>query len=440
MKALIDGDSLVYTIGFACQKDVYQAVEVLDAETGEVIVHEEFPSKTACLTFIETPPASLKGIELVVGKRIIVSPPQHAFHTIKIVIQKICQAAKADTYKVYLTGKQNFREALATQMGYKHNRINKPKPELYQAIRDYLQQIHRAQMIHGMEADDALAISFTMSQDKSKPINTSKDPNVPVWRWPEDAIICAIDKDLRTVPGKQINFSKHVANEDGSYKAIFVTEPEARYNFWTQVLTGDTSDNVLGLPKCGPKIAAKILEGAQTEVEYFDRVYAAYRKFYGEEWFDYYHWQAYVDSTAAYSKRQLRPIEELEAHPEWKLKGHAITMLLENARLLWMLRKPINQDGSHWWMPPKSFEEIMASPSKPTSEPGPVPEAPPPEVAAPTPPVTLAAQNSAAPPRPGEYNEEGGVLSPLVKEKRDADRARFDALMVLGIFERSFAL
>ena len=435
MKALIDGDSLVYTIGFACQKDVHQVIEVVGddplTQEKEVIIHQEFPSKTAALAYIEQQPSDPV---LTLGKRIVVSPPEHAFHTVKVVIQKIAQAAKANTYKVYLTGKNNFRETLATQMGYKHNRLDKPKPELYQHIRNYLVTVHKAQMINGMEADDALSIVYTQSLS-GQLVNTSKDPNVPVWRYPEESMICAIDKDLRTVAGKQINFSKHIADADGKYKQIVITEHEARYNFWKQVLTGDTSDNVLGIPGVGDKKAVAILEGAQTEVEFFDRVYAAYCKHYGNEWFTYWHWQAYTDSTAAYKKRQLRPIEELEQHPEWKLQGHALTMLLENARLLWMLRKPINQDGSHWWMPPKSFEEILASPSKPASEPGPVPEDPPPAPAAPAP-VALAPEPGPPPPPPAEYNEEGTKLSPIVQAQRDAERAHIESFD--NIFDKDF--
>ncbi len=69
-----------------------------------------------------------------------------------------------------------------------------------------------------------------------------------------DTYIVTADKDLLQVPGKHYN--PYVPNP--SIRTI--TPEEGTYNFLTQVLTGDSTDNYPGCPGIGPKTAAKILD------------------------------------------------------------------------------------------------------------------------------------------------------------------------------------
>lgn len=342
MKACIDGDILVYTIGFACQKNIYTLRD------DEGIVYGEFETKKAALDYLEVNQHLPGDIEVVVS--IDVSPPEHAFYTVKKTIQRIVQGITEHSgmpcsrYTVYLTGEGNFREGLATIMGYKMNRADKAKPLLYEPIRDYLINIHKAVVVRGMEADDALSI-VNFRWENGVLINTSKDPDNPVWRKPERVCIATLDKDLDGCPGDHFNFTK---DKERYYR---VDPTEANRFFYKQLLTGDSSDNILGIPKVGPAAANKLLKDAETEEMMYKIVLAQYQKFYGVEEFEYWHWQAYTDPTASYSKRVLKPEEDLK--PEWKLKGTAESMLLENARLLYMLRQPVNRNGDHLWNPPK---------------------------------------------------------------------------------------
>ena len=73
MKVLIDGDSLVYTVGFASQKNIWQARDP------EGIVHCENEAKQTVLTFVEDQEGAIG--ELEITRRIDVSPVEHAFHT-----------------------------------------------------------------------------------------------------------------------------------------------------------------------------------------------------------------------------------------------------------------------------------------------------------------------------------------------------------------------
>ena len=65
------------------------------------------------------------------------------------------------------------------------------------------------------------------------------------------AVCCSIDKDLLQLPGRHYNF---VAKEE-----TVVTPKEAVINFYGQVLSGDPTDNVLGLPGVGPVRARRAL-------------------------------------------------------------------------------------------------------------------------------------------------------------------------------------
>jgi 5'-3' exonuclease len=55
-----------------------------------------------------------------------------------------------------------------------------------------------------------------------------------------------------------------------------VSEEEGMYFFYTQLLTGDKVDNIHGVHKVGPVKALKILEGATTEQEMWERCLEAY--------------------------------------------------------------------------------------------------------------------------------------------------------------------
>ena len=152
---------------------------------------------------------------------------------------------KCDDYKAYITGRGNFRNEIAVTEPYKGNRKDAKRPIHYDAIRTHLQRLG-AVLVEGQEADDAVAIDATESGG-----------------W-----IVSIDKDLDQVAGWHYNFVKH--------EEYYITEEEGLRNLYTQVLTGDRTDNIIGLKGIGPKKAAKLLEDCKTEREYYDACLKAY--------------------------------------------------------------------------------------------------------------------------------------------------------------------
>ena len=158
------------------------------------------------------------------------------------LVDNILVSTEVSEYNLYLTGKNNFRYSIYPE--YKAQRP-KEKPFWLEPIRQYLIATFNAEVIDGMEADDALGLNQT-----------------------DDTIICSIDKDLLMIPGKHFNFVKNEFCE--------VNEFEGLKHFYKQCLMGDRSDNIKGIENIGTKKADKILAECETEQHLFDAVRNAY--------------------------------------------------------------------------------------------------------------------------------------------------------------------
>ncbi len=174
------------------------------------------------------------------------------------LVRDIVTKTGCDRSALYLTGKGNFRHALATIKPYKGNRSDREKPFHLNNIKTYLISRYDAEVVDGMEADDALAIAQTASEEGT-------------------TVICSIDKDLLQVPGLHYNWRKEELTE--------VDPLTAWYNLYTQALCGDPADNIPGVDGVGPKRAASLLEGAESKKELDILVKDVYESKYGEDWY-----------------------------------------------------------------------------------------------------------------------------------------------------------
>ena len=151
-------------------------------------------------------------------------------------------------YVVYLTGKGNFRDNIAKSHPYKGNRKSVQKPRHLQTARDHMESKYQAIISKGEEADDLIAKEAA--------------------RLDYHACVASIDKDMLQIPCWHFNIVR------GDYLKV---EPYGGIKFfYTQILTGDTADNIVGLWKVGPVKAKKILEDAETEEDLWDCVVKAY--------------------------------------------------------------------------------------------------------------------------------------------------------------------
>ncbi len=151
-------------------------------------------------------------------------------------------------YAVYLTGKENFRYSIAKSYPYKGNRKSVQKPRHLQTARDHMENKYKAIVSKGEEADDLIAKEATRLDYK--------------------VCVASIDKDMLQIPCWHFNIVR------GDYVNV---EPFGGIKFfYTQILTGDTADNIVGLFRVGPVKAKKILEDAETEEDLWDCVVKAY--------------------------------------------------------------------------------------------------------------------------------------------------------------------
>lgn len=233
MQPLIDGDILVYEVGFAAEA-------AWKGEHEGVDVKEHPPPFDVCAEFLDN---RISNTCAIVGAT---CPPI-----------------------IYLTGKTNFRYEIAKRTPYKERAGNKPFH--YKNLIAYIKGKYDYRITEGLEADDLMAIEATQR--------------------PGVTIICTRDKDLRSVPGwhygwelgNQPQFGPERVSHLGSL-TLSPCRKKIRGSgllfFYSQCLTGDTVDSIPGLPKCGPVKAYEILEHAKTEEEAFRSVLSAYKEKY----------------------------------------------------------------------------------------------------------------------------------------------------------------
>ncbi len=236
----IDADPIVYEMGFAMQDTYYE----VDYQTpgGDVasIAFEDGYEKN---TWIKEHHDYLCDTTKIVTPKPLPMALGATRDFLKRVIEEVTHHYNQEFYPVlYLTGKGNFRETVSTRKGYKESRIGKDKPVHYQAIRDYLVDIHGAVVVDGIEADDAVSIAAQA---------------VP------DSVVATIDKDLDQTVGRHYNYQKHVHYEIDDYEAMIF--------FYDQCISGDSTDDIPGAYLIGEKKAKEIIQ--QATEKYFNGEY-----------------------------------------------------------------------------------------------------------------------------------------------------------------------
>lgn len=243
---VIDGDGLIYRCGFAAQHRVYEFDD------------KEFKSKKELNAYLDSFSGGMD-ISMPYTFRIEAEPMENALANIKGAMSSILNFLEADKYKLFISSNTpTFRDKLAKIKPYKGNRADVDKPIHYDACRKYLKEAWLAKECFGIEADDACGIH----QFKY-----------------EDSVIVSNDKDMRQIPGFHYDWTKEGA------KVVYVDEDEALYQKYVQVLSGDPTDNIEGIPGLGDKGAAKLLQGmfGSAEYEYDDVCRSIYDEYFNSD-------------------------------------------------------------------------------------------------------------------------------------------------------------
>jgi len=170
----------------------------------------------------------------------------------------------------------NFREGIAVTKPYKGNRQSE-KPYHYDNIREYIRNMYDCKLAVGMEADDLISIDHNIEYEDY------------------ETVLCSRDKDLRITPGLHYGWGISRKNAEGEVikgkpfgpkmisRIVYLDEPKSGTLkggglkfFYSQLITGDTVDNIGGLPRKGGVFAYKLLKDCETEEELFQATYGAY--------------------------------------------------------------------------------------------------------------------------------------------------------------------
>lgn len=253
-EALIDGDILVYRTGFAGQQSIYTARSV----DGEIL--GQYPNKTAVREDLAQRGVLVYELE----SELVLDSIANVFHSLDLQLESIFKKSGCRTARVFLTGKDNFREQVATTAPYKGNRVA-AKPVYYADLRERMVRTYGAEVIDGMEADDAISIAM--------------------WTWwrgdgtmpaQAETVACSIDKDLLQIPGLHLNWDQNTA-------PVFVDEDTAEFNLWKQTLSGDPTDNIPGIKGIGPEKAAAIIMSGLTDGKDYETIaIETYQKHLGD--------------------------------------------------------------------------------------------------------------------------------------------------------------
>lgn len=233
-KILVDADGIVYRAGFACEKTKY----LVTLSPAGSVLHDTYKAAKKHADEFNGEIWSRKDLK----------PEDEALLLARLIIKDIRERYPEHEMELWLTPPVgNFREGIATRAKYKGNRDAQQKPSHFKAIRKLLVESLGAREASGQEADDALGIGATCHPD---------------------AVLCSFDKDLLQIPGTHYNW---VSKEE-----IPVSKRQGALRFYKQCISGDPTDNVPGVPGYGDIKAARVVEGAKSNVEAWELVVKTY--------------------------------------------------------------------------------------------------------------------------------------------------------------------
>ena len=175
------------------------------------------------------------------------------------LVQSILDYSKASTYIGSFSDSTNFRYRHYLFAPYKGNRRKKDewvcKWEPY--IKDHLADKWGFVTCPDLEADDVISGLWHLMQ-----------PN-------DNLVICSPDKDLLQIPGLHYDYKKNTG-------IVHIEEQVAQLKLCHQMLTGDRTDNIKGIPAIGEVKASALVPHHYSIEEMKTAVCHCYYKYFGE--------------------------------------------------------------------------------------------------------------------------------------------------------------
>lgn len=161
-------------------------------------------------------------------------------------------------------GEDNFRDQFYPD--YKISRRTGAKTIQKGLVREVSKravEVGMAVPAHGREADDLIRIWAEECREAN-----------------EVFIVCSIDKDLGCIPGTHC-----LLHDPRNLVMKEISEIQALRTAYGQLLSGDSGDDIPGLPRWGPVTASKAVIRCANESAMRHEVIKIYKAYYGDDWY-----------------------------------------------------------------------------------------------------------------------------------------------------------
>jgi 5'-3' exonuclease len=173
------------------------------------------------------------------------------------IINRLEETYEIEKVITFNNSRGNFRKLL--DPNYKANRKKQEHPKLLNKMHEEISAIYSSKSCYGMETDDLVATYWKKLTDELGQNNV---------------IIVSLDKDYKQLPCILYNYHyQHQTISNISYK-------ESLYNFYSQMIIGDSADNVNYCKGYGKAYAKRLFQDCETNYQFTKKTYELYKEIY----------------------------------------------------------------------------------------------------------------------------------------------------------------
>ena len=173
------------------------------------------------------------------------------------IVNKLEDMYNVERVITFSGSKGNFRKLITSD--YKANRKKQELPPLLDEMHQFVKDEYNSVWGFGIETDDIVARYW---KELSKEVGRN------------NVMIVSIDKDYKQFPALIYNY--HYKHKE----VLDISEEEALYNFYEQMIIGDTADNVNYFKGKGKKYAEKYLADCNTKYQYTRKMLELFKEKY----------------------------------------------------------------------------------------------------------------------------------------------------------------
>tara|TARA_R110002167_G_scaffold80618_3_gene221537 strand:+ start:4446 stop:5159 length:714 start_codon:yes stop_codon:yes gene_type:complete len=173
------------------------------------------------------------------------------------IVNRLEEIYTIDKVITFSGSKGNFRKLLSKT--YKANRKKNELPPLLNEMHQFVKDQYDSIVGYGVETDDMVArYWYKLSEQFGR----------------DEVCIVSIDKDYKQFPCLMYNY--HYKHKE----ILDISEDDALYNFYEQMIMGDTADNVNFFKGKGRKFAEKYFLECKTKYQYTRKLYELFKQEY----------------------------------------------------------------------------------------------------------------------------------------------------------------